>query len=224
MALQQVGSTTPFNGSSVAVVDATPFDLDSPPAVVAAPIQTVNYYAELEKKGFTGMRDDWRTSPMISLKTDGQFEDATGESYGKVFLGSCVGGRHKFAYSFSGATDPRTELVYSYDRITTTKTRQDGSTVTVEEFKAELASRGKEMTCKEYYEVDVILSAPGTPLDGESRTLSVAPSSTSAFFAHMKKMERFNMVYTHLTRFKVGDKVKFGNAPAFYPWVFEIAA
>lgn len=179
-------------------------------------IQSAKPFEDLAKKGFNGLEDDWKTSPMISLKTDGQFEDATGANYGKTFSGYVTSSLPKYAYSFAGATDPKTELVYSYDKEVTTK----GTLLS--DFKAQMVARGKEVTEKRYMEVEVTLFAPGTAMDGESRKLSVSPSSVSNFAAHMKKLERFGIVYTALTVVSVGEKIKFGTAPAFYPWAFAI--
>lgn len=218
MALISVESTAvaPINGSAnyePAYDFGTPIVV--PVAQAPAPVLAiVNPLQQLAAKGFMGLEDDYLTSPMISLKTDGQFEDVTGENYGKSFSCDLIGCRPKYAYSFQGSTDPKTELAYTYDQITTTK---GGS---LEDFKAGLVARGKEVSMKRYMEVDVVLSSGDPSVNGASRTLSIPPSSVSAFTAHMKMVHR--MGTNSPTVCKVGDKVKHGSAPAYYPWSFSL--
>ena len=78
--------------------------------------------------------------------------------------------------------------------------------------------RTKEVVTK----ASIILSAPGTELDGESRTLSIPPSGTSLFTAHLKKLQRLGIVQTAITLCSAGEKVKHGTAPAYYPWNFSL--
>lgn len=224
MALQQVGTTVAMNP---AVYDTDPNAVAT--ASMAIPAVPVNYYQELEKKGFAGLKGDWRSEPMISLK-DGAFESATGHNFGKEFVAFATGSRWKYAWQIPNGS-AKTELAYTYtlpsadvpdNQVMTTRKDVNGVEISLAAFKASLGAKVDQLVRKDYYEVDVIISAPGTEMEGSEHILSISPASTATFAAHMKRLERFGMTYTHATRFKVGDKVKYGDKPAYYPWAFEI--
>jgi len=219
MALNLVGSTAAFNNTSVdeafpAVVSEAPTTL----ALVAEPSQrnSVNL-ADLEAAGFAGLVFDWTAFPMISLKTDGQFEDSNGQTYGKGFECKVIGSKIKYAHSFTGSTNPKTDLIYSYDKITSTSGKD------VVSFESDLRAAGKEVTCKEYLEVMVELVAPGESHDGEFRLVSVSPTSKGRFSSLIFKLVQKGIKDTAVIRMEVGEKVR-NVANPFYPWSFVLVS
>ena len=208
------------------VTDLVPFDPSEFPAAnevaIATPVNTLaastnnNALATLASMGFEGLEDDFRTSPLISLKTHGVFEDANGQSFGTTFNCYLIGSVPKWAYSFDGSKDPVNELAYSYDKVTTAR---GGS---LEAFKAGLVAKGKVVTEKRYTEATIAICEPGTARDGESHKLSISPASASAWTLHMKALLRHNLVLTGITKVSVGKRTKYGNNPEFFPWEFAI--
>lgn len=257
MALQQVGTTAPLNGSTnPAVYDSNPFD-DGEPVVntVATTVTTTSPAVRpaqsgsmLASMGVELLESDWRGRPMISLK-DGMFEDALGYNYGKVFEGYLDPSvkppmRPKYAWQVPNGS-AKTELAYVYelagtfpvrdeagniigervvtdDMIFTNKKKKDQTAVTLAEFKAEMAANGKQVIMKTYYEVNILLHAPGTEQNNAPRQVSVSPTSAKLFCDFARHMDSCGMLATNPMRFKVGDKVKHGDNPAYFPWVFEI--
>jgi len=127
MALQQMGTTAPLNGT--AVYDTNPFDnsdvyteKDEPIIYATAFAQVGNStlthtvssglstVEDMASRGIGGIKFDWTSFPMIALKTDGAFEDTSGRSYGKSFKAKMIEAKFKFAHSFDGSKDPKNEL------------------------------------------------------------------------------------------------------------------
>jgi hypothetical protein len=219
MALQEVGSTVPFDSSVI------PFDAE-PASAVPAPVAPTSVLGSL---GVVLLESDWRGKPMISLK-DGMFEDALGHNFGKEFEAFFETARPKYAWQVPNGS-AKTELAYTYelpkaglteDEISTNKKGESGMPISLAAFKADMESKGKEVVMKTYMEVDVVISAPGTEQDGSSKKVSVSPTSAQPFCDFLRGMDRFGMVLTHAIRFKVGAKVKHGDNPAYFPWLFEI--
>lgn len=217
MALERVGMVEPLNGTDVAVFDSHPAEAAIQAPVPTAAQRTTINLVDLEAKGFGGLVFDWTAFPMVSLKTDGNFEDSNGQGYGKGFDCKVMGSKSKYAHSFDGCKDPKTGLIYSYDKETSTGGKS------VAEFNARLAAEGKEITTKEYLEVMVELVAPGEAHDGEFRLVSVSPTSKGRFSSYIFKLAQKGITETAITRIEVGEKVR-NVANPFYPFNFVLVS
>lgn len=205
--------------SAAQVFDTTPLDTSKmlqgfePTAVVAAPKNNVSL-ADLAARGFGGLVFDWTSFPMIKLD-NGLFEDSIGCSYGVTFKCKVMESKPKYAHSFDKSSDPKTELLYSYDKIIGV----NGTPVA--DFEAQLRAKGHTPNCKAYLEAMVELMAPGLPYDGEFRLLSIPPSSTGRLSALIYKMTRKGEEDV-IINCSIGDRVKVGQN-SYNPWAFTAA-
>lgn len=203
----------PVHFDAAPVITNTPAVAQSTPNALA--VQGASTVEAMAAAGIGGIKFDWTSFPMIALKTDGAFEDSNGKSYGKSFTARMIESKTKYAHSFAGSTDPKNELVYSYDKITTTSGKL------VADFEAELRAKGKDVQVKEYTEVLVELVSDDPDLDGDFRMLSISPYSVGKFSAFSFKLHRRKAWHSTTVEFKVGEKIRTVANP-YYPWDFSI--
>jgi hypothetical protein len=189
------------------------------PSTESVATQAASIAADMATRGISTIKFDWTSFPMIALKTEGAFEDSSGRSYGKSFQAKIVQNRIKYAHSFDGSKDPKNELMYSYDKITSTNGKS------VDEFLATLRAKGKgpEITCKEYTELLVEMIAPDDEdLHEDFRLLSISPSAQGAYSAFAFRLDRKREYNTAIIEFSCGEKVRTVANP-YYPWAFAKA-
>lgn len=231
MALHHVGTTSPSNGTATynpavfegnqeeQIMYAPALSATATTSVVASPVSNgLSTIDDMASRGIGGIEFDWTSFPMIALKTDGAFEDTSGRSYGKSFTAKMIEAKFKYAHSFDGSKDPKNELIYSYDKITSTLGKS------VEDFENGLRAKGKELTCKKYVEIMVELVFPDDDdLDGDFRLLSISPSSVGKYSAFAFKLDRKGVYHSAVAKFSVGEKIRTVANP-YFPWEFALAS
>ena len=216
---EEVTDLVPFDPSEFPaaneVTPQVPQVLQTAPSAMAVAGVSV----DTSSMGISTIAFDWSSFPMIALKTEGAFEDNKGRSYGKSFKAKIIRDRFKYAHSFSGSKDSKNELMYSYDKVTSTRD------TSIEEFLGNLKAKGHgpNITCKTYVELLVEMICPeDEDLHEDFRLLSISPSAGgtwSAFAFRLGRKQEFN---TAVVEFSVGEKNRTATNP-YYPWAFAKA-
>jgi len=208
-----IEESTVIHDPAAPVVAAVPFV----PTPQAQNLPVVNPVTSLNALGFEGLVVDWTSYTNISLNTDGTFQDGDGKNYGKDFNCYLRSSKPQFIYRANPVNDNRRDVAYSYDRITTT------NGILVADKMAEWLAQGKQVDEKQNLQVLVEMVAPGEAYDGDSRLLSISPTSKGRFSGHAIKCAALgsgdpgNVV----SKVLVGPKVT-GGANSWYPWNFEV--
>lgn len=186
-----------------------------------APINSVS----LQEAGFEGLELGSRSFPMISLKTDGLFEDSDGIQYGKKLTCRLISSQSKTAIQAHPVEDNKKDVLFTYDKITST------SGVSVAAWENERITQGKRIEKREYTDALVILDAPGEPHDEELRILSIAPKSRERLAGKLQALAIKNGWSTQELASRIrefplvcecGPKVMKAQQP-FYPWNFTFS-
>ena len=177
---------------------------------------------DLAEAGFGGLSLGARSFPMISLKTDGLFEDTDGFSYGKRLDCRLINSKPKTVIQANPIEDNKKDVIFTYDGVTTTTGRS------VHEWEQEKIQSGKLLTRREYTDVLVVMESPESEYHKELRILSVAPQSRERLAGAIHLLA-FEMNWTtaqlpveikkYVLTCECGAKVLKAQQP-FYPWAF----
>lgn len=179
----------------------------------------------LEDAGFGGLELGSRSFPMISLKTDGLFEDSDGVQYGKKLTCRLISSQCKTAIQAHPVEDNKKDVLFTYDNVTST------SGLSVAAWENERITQGKRIEKREYTDALVILDAPGEPQDEELRILSIAPKSRERLAGKLQALAIKNGWSTQELAGRIrefpltcecGPKVMKAQQP-FYPWNFSFS-
>lgn len=224
--IKSAASITPVYEAPGAVIDqavaGAEYWREDEPTTALQPAQStmpsLTPIANLAAQGFEGLELDWTSYTNISLKPDGTFQDADGNSYGRDFTCYLRGSKSRWVYRGNPVTDNKRDVLFSYDKIAS----QNG--ILVADKLKEWAAQGKTVEEKLYLEALVEMVAPGEAHDGDYCILSVSPTSRGRFSGCAAKAAALgggdpgNVV----TRVSVGPKVMKVANP-FFPWNFDIA-
>ena len=204
-------------GDEPQVEAATPAPVASLPATQPQGSLSGKVLDELAEQGFEGLAFDWTSFPIISLKTDGMFEDFDGNNYGKEIFCRVRSSKEQFVFRGTPVTDNKKHLAYSYDKVMTT------NGVRVEDKIKEWEAEGKIVDMKTYLQLLVELVDEGGPDDGEYRILSISPTSRGRCSGHIARASTVGGgdPGSVISRIYVGPKVTKVQNP-YYPWAFEI--
>lgn len=174
--------------------------------------------------GFEGVELKLMTFPLISLKTEGHFEDNNGTHYGRSFMCRAQRSMPKTAVQgvkiVNGKQD--TLVFFTYDGVTT------HTGASCEDMKQQYISEGRTIIERKYLDVLVVLDAPNEEYDQDLRLLSVSPTSIDRFSRAMISLSMrkgwntqalMNNIGSVKLKVEVGDKVT-GVTNPFYPWNF----
>jgi hypothetical protein len=188
-----------------------------------APANSGSMSAEnLAQQGYEGLEFDFTSFPVISLKTNGQFEDSDGTKYGTEFHCRIHQTKEKFVYRglLQGKVmDNKADIAYSYDQIISTRGEK------IDDVIVRWKAQGKTWEQKKYLEALVEMHAPGEPYDGEFRMLSIAPTSVgrlAGFLYTCQVRLQGQHLSTQMVRVYCGEQVTKAVQP-FYPWAFSKA-
>ena len=188
-------------------------------------LATASAAPNLADAGFEGLDIGARSFPIISLKTEGIFEDTDGNVYGKSIRCRLINSRAKTAVQGSKREGNKdvTEVFFTYDGVTTSAGRP------VYDVEQELLAKGMQIARREYTDALVTLDDPESEFDGELRILSIAPTSRERLAGKLFALSIQNgWNSTQLTE-NVGDYVLLVECGAkvtkavqpFYPWSFK---
>lgn len=178
----------------------------------------------LSEAGFDGLELGSRSFPIISLKTDGVFEDTEGNSYGKEIRVRVINSRRKTAVQGSKTErgKPVEEVFFTYDGVTTSGNKL------VSEIIQEWEENGYTIAKREYTDVLCTIDDPESEFDSELRVLSISPTSRERLAGKMTTLQLQNKWNAEDLRENIGDYIMIASVGAkvqkaiqpFWPWSF----
>lgn len=198
----------------------------------AANVSTAGVVESAADEGFEGIELGFGSFPIITLPSEGIFNDSDDNELGKHVRAVLQQSKESFLFRQEDQNDG--PVGFSYDGINLSSYTGEDDFKTVEEMRASWSEEGYEMEKKKYLEViavvcedhDEILSGEVPDgledLEGEPVIFRVPPSSVKAFSG---KVATLNMskkpVKGALMDFMVGKKRGEG-ANKYFPWKFRL--
>lgn len=188
--------------------------------------------AEAADEGFDGLDLGLGSFPIITLPSEGVFNDSDDNDLGKHIRVTIQESRASFLYKQEGVE--KGDVAFSYDQVNITGYTGSEEFKTVSELRSAWLEEGYEVEEKKYVEViamvaedieDVVENCPDALLDlaGEPVILRVAPGSAKALAGKVYTLkQQGKQLRGTLMDVKVGAKRKNGGN-SYYPWKFVIA-
>lgn len=181
--------------------------------------------------GFEGLELGFGSFPIITLPSEGVFNDSDDNELGKHIRAEIQQSQASYLYKQEGVNDG--PVAYSYDRINLTSATEDGDT-TVADLKARWVEEGYDMEEKKYLEVIATIAEDHEEvidgevpegledLEGEPVMFRIPPASLKAFSGKVATLQMAGKpVKGAVMDFMVGKK-RTNGANKYFPWKFRL--